>query len=67
MNYPSKGHGSCLPFDMQIWFAYIDGGSGSLLIQALIAGVLGAAATIKVFWSQIKLKFFGAKPKVDDD
>lgn len=31
-------------------FAYIDGGSGSLILQAAIAGFLGLAYTFKNFW-----------------
>jgi hypothetical protein len=34
--------------------AYIDPGSGSFLIQMLVAGVLGASVTVKTFWKQIK-------------
>jgi hypothetical protein len=33
--------------------AYIDGGSGSLLIQVLIAGVLGVGVTIRAYWTGI--------------
>lgn len=33
---------------------YIDPGSGSMLFQLLIAGVLGALYSIKVFWVRIK-------------
>jgi hypothetical protein len=34
--------------------AYVDPGSGSFLIQMLIAGLLGAAMTLKTLWKQIK-------------
>lgn len=34
--------------------AYIDPGSGSYILQLLIAGALGGVYAIKVFWSQIK-------------
>lgn len=53
--------------NVDVLIAYIDGGSGSLLVQALIAGVVGTAATIRVFWSQIKARLFGTKPKEEDD
>ena len=33
--------------------AYIDGGSGSLLFQILIAGVLGIGVTIRAYWAGI--------------
>jgi hypothetical protein len=37
--------------------AYLDPGSGSVLIQLLIAGLLGAAFILKVSWSKIKAFF----------
>jgi len=41
--------------------AYLDPGSGSVLIQLLIAGLLGAAFIIKAFWSKIKAFFTRSK------
>ncbi len=48
--------------------AYLDPGSGSFLIQLLIAGLVGAGFLIKAYWKKIKGLFSrsGAK-KVDDD
>lgn len=37
--------------------AYLDPGSGSFLIQLLIAGLLGAGFLVKTFWRRIT-KFF---------
>ena len=34
---------------------YIDPGSGSMLFQIIIAGLLGALYSIKLFWTRIKL------------
>jgi hypothetical protein len=42
---------------------YIDPGSGSYLLQALIAGVLGAAFWIKMSWQRVKAFFTGHKMK----
>ena len=39
--------------------AYIDPGTGSLIVQIIIAGVLAASVSIKVFWKRIKA-FFAA-------
>lgn len=42
-------------------YAYIDPGTGSYLLQLMLAGLLGLAFTIKIFWQKIKmffLKFF---------
>lgn len=43
--------------DLTTHLAYIDGGTGSLLIQAALAGILGLAATARVYWVQIKAWF----------
>lgn len=42
--------------------AYLDPGTGSLVLQMLIAGALTAAASIKIFWAQVK-EFFRRSPK----
>jgi hypothetical protein len=34
--------------------AYLDPGTGSYIFQLLIAGIVGFAFVIKVFWSRIK-------------
>ena len=36
-------------------YAYIDGGTASMIFQMLIAGGLAAVVTLKVFWSRVKL------------
>ncbi len=43
--------------------AYLDPGSGSFLIQMLLAGGLGAAFLVKTYWRKIKGLF--EKDKVD--
>ena len=51
---------------MNTIFLYLDPGSGSMLVQALIAGFL----TIGVFFNQIKytiLGFFGKKRSDEED
>jgi hypothetical protein len=45
-------------------FAYLDPGTGSLVLQMLVAGALTAAASIRFFWSRIKdfvRRLFGLK------
>ena len=37
--------------------AYIDPGTGSYIIQLMIAGLLGAAFTLKVYWKKVKAYF----------
>jgi hypothetical protein len=41
---------------------YIDPGSGSYLVQVIIAAVLGVAFYFKTIWLRIKL-FFGGRKK----
>ena len=45
---------------------YLDPGSGSFLIQLLIATALGLAIALRASWSKIK-GFFGVKPKPSDE
>ena len=47
--------------------AYIDPGTGSFVIQGIIAAVVGAGFTVKVFWHRIKSAITGKKPLEDDD
>jgi hypothetical protein len=46
--------------------AYLDPGSGSVLIQLLIAGLLGAAFILKVSWKKIKAFFSRSKAPADE-
>lgn len=39
-------------------FAYIDPGTGSVVIQMIIGGLVGAGIAIKVFWFKIKTAIF---------
>jgi hypothetical protein len=43
--------------------AYVDPGTGSFVLQAVIAGILGLSVTLKMYWHRI----FGGKKKQDDD
>jgi hypothetical protein len=45
---------------------YLDPGSGSFLIQLLIAALLGLGVAVRASWSRIK-GWFGVKPKADED
>jgi len=46
--------------------AYLDPGSGSILIQLLIAALLGIGIAVRASWGKIK-GWFGVKPKADED
>jgi hypothetical protein len=44
--------------------AYLDPGSGSMLLQLLLGGVAGLAVVFKLYWAQLKdgiHKVFGSK------
>lgn len=38
---------------MSLSFAYLDAGSGSLIVQALVAGTAGAAVVLKLSWHRL--------------
>lgn len=47
-------------------YSYLDGNSGSIIVQALIGGVAGILAIFKFYWHQFKnfiLRLFGKTPK----
>ncbi|HTL10425.1 MAG TPA: hypothetical protein VL307_19255 [Chitinophagaceae bacterium] len=46
---------------MQFHLMYIDPGSGSYLVQVIIAAVLGVAFYFKTIWLRIKMFFTGRK------
>ena len=49
--------------------AYIDPGTGSLILQILLAVVVGAGFAVKIFWTKIMSffsKLFGPKRDGDD-
>ncbi len=50
--------------------AYIDPGSGSMILQVILAGLLGGLFAIKVFWQRVKAFFtalFGKKNQPPKD
>lgn len=46
-------------------FAYIDPGTGSILLQGLIAGIAGGAAVLRIYWFRIK-SFFTRNPPASE-
>lgn len=47
--------------DTPAW-AYLDAGSGSLLLQLILGGVSGVLVVAKLYWSQLKDFFSHRKP-----
>ena len=48
---------------MRSFLLYIDPGSGSYILQVIIAAVLGVSFFFKNFWLTIKSFFTGKKPE----
>ena len=46
--------------------AYIDPGTGSYILQIVIAGLVGAAFTLKLFWKRIQLFFSKSSSKKEE-
>ena len=53
-------------FRAPVVFAYLDAGTGSLLIQWIIAGAVGAAFALRLGWGRIT-SMFGRKQDSSDD
>jgi hypothetical protein len=41
-------------------FAYVDPGSGSMLLQLLLGGVAGVAVAVRMYWHRLR-SFFGVR------
>lgn len=52
---------------MHFFLLYIDPGSGSYILQAIIAAVLGISFFFKNFWLHVKAFFTGKKRKKDEE
>jgi uncharacterized integral membrane protein len=54
--------------DVPARLAYLDPGSGSFVVQALIAMFAGIAVTSRIYWSKIKSVLgFSSSSDLDDD
>lgn len=47
-------------------WAYVDPGTGSMLLHAVIAGIAAGLFTIKVYWRKLKSFFHGGSVTEDD-
>ena len=48
-------------------YAYLDPGTGSIILQGLIAGVAGALVVVKLYWSRLKTFFSSKKPDTETE
>ena len=46
--------------------AYVDPGAGSLVIQGIIAAVVGVGLTLRLYWRRIRKLFTGKSPRDDE-
>ncbi|MCY4072467.1 MAG: hypothetical protein OXG60_14330 [Chloroflexi bacterium] len=51
---------------LRILFAYLDPGSGSLIVQLLVAVVVGILATFR-FWKSRLLSLFGIRQETNEE
>ncbi|MDH3735658.1 MAG: hypothetical protein OEQ94_01385 [Nitrosopumilus sp.] len=42
-------------------YAYLDPGSGSIVIQSIIGALVGVGIAIKVYWEKVKMKFYSIR------
>lgn len=47
--------------------AYVDPGTGSYVLQIVIAGIAAASFSLKLFWGRIRAFFSGPPPQREDN
>mgnify|MGYP001815097070 CR=1 FL=1 len=47
-------------------WAYLDPGTGSMIIQGIVAGVTGVAVVARLYWAKVK-SFFAGEPPYEPD
>jgi hypothetical protein len=50
---------------VQTVYAYLDPGSGSVILQVVLGGVAAAAVTARIYWKRISSRF--RRGPADDD
>lgn len=59
--------GSCWLLFPPPTYAYIDPGTGSYMVQVVIAGLLGVLVSLRIYWARIKAFFKGNPPLGGND
>jgi hypothetical protein len=44
-------------------YAYLDGASGSIILQAILATLFATTFTVRIYWQRFKAYFRGAPPE----
>jgi hypothetical protein len=47
-------------------FAYIDPGTGSLIVQSVIGAIAAIGVTLKIYWHKLKVFFSKREPSTSD-
>jgi hypothetical protein len=55
-----------LPIPLAAPPAYLDPGSGSFILQLLVASILGGLVALRMSWAKIKARFSRRPPETDD-
>lgn len=58
--------GASLAASPELVLAYLDPGSGSMILQILLGGIAGAVVAVKLFWHRIAAVFKTASADPDD-
>ena len=49
-------------------FAYLDPGTGSMLLQVILGGIAAVGVALKLFWHKIRVALgFSKKPATEDE
>jgi hypothetical protein len=48
-------------------YAYLDPGTGSIILQAIVAGVASTLFAVRMYWSRIKEKLGMSRASDEDD
>ena len=49
-------------------FAYLDPGTGSMLLQVILGGIAAVGVALKLFWHKIRVALgFSKKPTAEDE
>lgn len=48
-------------------YAYLDPGTGSMIVQGLVAGLAVASAAVAAFWTRIRQLFSGRRKPADPE
>ena len=62
---PELAAASSIATQTPLQLAYIDPGTGSFLVQALVAAIAGIAVTTRMYWQKIRA-FLGLEVEGDD-